>query len=70
MKIALDVMGGDHAPQNPIGGVKLALETLPQIEKIFLVGVPDIMERELAAQGVYSPKLEDRPRLPDRRYER
>ena len=25
MKIALDVMGGDFAPQSPIGGVKLAL---------------------------------------------
>jgi glycerol-3-phosphate acyltransferase PlsX len=59
MKIALDVMGGDHAPQNPIGGVKLALETLPQIEKIFLVGVPEVMEREMAAQGLkMSPKLE------------
>ncbi len=31
MKIALDVMGGDFAPQNPIGGVKLALESLPAI---------------------------------------
>ena len=31
MKIALDVMGGDHAPQNNIGGVKLALAALPQI---------------------------------------
>lgn len=58
MKIALDVMGGDHAPQNPIGGVKLALETLPQVEKIFLVGMPDVIERELKAQGVSSPKLE------------
>ncbi|MFM7604056.1 MAG: phosphate acyltransferase, partial [Prosthecobacter sp.] len=58
MKIALDVMGGDHAPQNPIGGVKLALESLPQVEKIYLVGVPEVMERELVTQGVSSPKLE------------
>ena len=58
MKIALDVMGGDHAPANPVGGVKLALESLPQIERIFLVGKPDVIEAELAAQGVKSEKLE------------
>ena len=58
MKIALDVMGGDHAPQNPLGGVKLALESLPQIDKLFLVGVPELIERELQAQGIASPKLE------------
>lgn len=59
MKIALDVMGGDHAPQNPMGGVKLALETLPQLEKLFLVGVPELIEREMQAQGIpASSKLE------------
>lgn len=58
MKIALDVMGGDHAPRNPMGGVKLALEELPQIEKIFLVGVPEVIEREMQHQGIpQSPKL-------------
>ncbi len=63
MKIALDVMGGDHAPQNPMGGVKLALESLPQIDRIFLVGVPEVIEREMAAQGIASPKLEIVPAL-------
>lgn len=58
MKIALDVMGGDYAPQNPLGGVKLALETLPQMEKLFLVGQPEVIERELAAQGIDRAKLE------------
>ena len=52
MKIALDVMGGDFAPQNPMGGVKLALESLPHIEKIFLVGQPEAIEREMTAQGI------------------
>lgn len=63
MKIALDVMGGDHAPQNPMGGVKLALDSLPQIETIFLVGVPEIIEREMSAQGIASPKLEIVPAM-------
>lgn len=58
MKIALDVMGGDFAPQNPIGGVKLALETLPQLTKLFLVGIPEVIEKELQRQGVSSPILE------------
>lgn len=55
MKIALDVMGGDHAPRNPIGGVKLALEELPLIERIYLVGVPEIIQRELDTQQVADP---------------
>jgi glycerol-3-phosphate acyltransferase PlsX len=58
MKIALDVMGGDFAPQNPIGGVKLALESLPQLTRLFLVGKPDVIEQELKLQGVSSPILE------------
>lgn len=58
MKIALDVMGGDHAPQNPIGGVKLALDSLPALTKLFLVGVPEVVESELKRQGVASPKIE------------
>lgn len=58
MKIALDVMGGDYAPQNNIGGVKLALESLPHLEKLYLVGTPDVVQSELDKQGVSSPKLE------------
>lgn len=58
MKIAIDVMGGDFAPQNPVGGIKLALAELPQIEKLFLVGVPEVIQKELDTQGVSSPRLE------------
>lgn len=54
MKIALDVMGGDFAPQNPMGGVKLALDELHQIEKIYLVGQPEAIEREMQVQGIPS----------------
>jgi glycerol-3-phosphate acyltransferase PlsX len=62
MKIALDVMGGDFAPQNPIGGVKLALESLPAITKLFLVGVPEVIEKELQAQRRLQPETGNRPR--------
>ncbi len=58
MKIALDVMGGDHAPQNPVGGVKLALPELPQMEKLYLVGIPEVIQKELDKQNVSDPRLE------------
>ncbi len=58
MKIALDVMGGDFAPQNPVAGVKLALPELPLMEKLFLVGVPEVIQKELDAQQVADPRLE------------
>ena len=38
MRIALDAMGGDYAPKNPIEGAVLALKEYPYIEKLFLVG--------------------------------
>jgi phosphate acyltransferase len=64
MKIALDVMGGDFAPQNPMGGVKLALESLPQIDKIYLVGQPEAIEREMQSQGIpASERLEIIPAM-------
>lgn len=38
MRIALDAMGGDHAPQNIIEGAVMALVENPKITKLFLVG--------------------------------
>ena len=58
MKIAIDVMGGDFAPQNPVGGIKLALAELQQISRLLLVGVPEVIQKELDTQGVSSPKIE------------
>jgi glycerol-3-phosphate acyltransferase PlsX len=36
MKIALDAMGGDHAPQNPVAGAVQALRDFPDVEVIFV----------------------------------
>ena len=36
MKIALDAMGGDHAPQNPVEGAVQALRDFPDVEVIFV----------------------------------
>lgn len=55
MRIALDAMGGDHAPDEIIAG---ALEALPQIDKedtILLVGPQDLLEQKLAALS-YDPE--------------
>lgn len=38
MRIALDAMGGDYAPQNIVAGAVDALRLYPQISKLFLTG--------------------------------
>lgn len=38
MRIAVDAMGGDFAPENIIEGVGLGLERFPQVERFYLVG--------------------------------
>ncbi len=38
MRIAVDAMGGDYAPENIIEGVGLAVERYPQVERFYLVG--------------------------------
>ena len=45
-KIAIDVMGGDHAPQAILEGAKLALESFQDIE-LDLFGDQTIIEKEL-----------------------
>ena len=47
MKIALDAMGGDHAPQNPIAGAVQALRDFPDVEIIF-VGDEEKIRLELS----------------------
>jgi glycerol-3-phosphate acyltransferase PlsX len=47
MKIALDAMGGDHAPQNPVAGAVQALRDFPDVEIIF-VGDEQKVRAELA----------------------
>lgn len=48
MKIALDAMGGDHAPQEIVLGGLQALEQYSQVEKIYFVGQRDKIEAVLA----------------------
>ena len=48
MKIALDAMGGDHAPQEIVLGGLQALQQYQEIEKVFLVGQRAPIEAVLA----------------------
>lgn len=48
MKIAVDAMGGDHAPAEIVAGALQALEQDKGLEGIFLVGKPEAIEPLLA----------------------
>jgi phosphate acyltransferase len=50
MKVALDAMGGDHAPAVNIGGAIEALRLYPKLEQLFLVGDQAVLEAECAKQ--------------------
>lgn len=58
IRVALDAMGGDHAPRTEIEGVALALGELPGEFRVQLVGPGAALEAELARH----PEL-DRSRL-------
>ena len=45
-------MGGDVAPRNPIGGLKLALQSMPHVDKFYLTGPTDVITAELDRQEV------------------
>ena len=47
MKVALDAMGGDYAPQACVAGAVLALGEFPHLEKLFLVGDETQIRAEL-----------------------
>jgi len=52
MKVALDAMGGDHAPSVNIGGAIDALRYYPKLKHIYLVGDEEILKAESRKQGL------------------
>ncbi|MBI3191385.1 MAG: hypothetical protein HYZ36_01885 [Pedosphaera parvula] len=48
MRIAVDVMGGDHGCGVIIAGAKMALESTPQIAELHLVGQQAEIQAALA----------------------
>lgn len=55
-RIALDAMGGDHAPHAAVAGALLALDELPSNHRIQLVGLPEVVEatRDSLLNGEFS----------------
>ena len=58
MRIAVDVMGGDHGCAVVIGGVKLALAADPRITSLLLVGQEDKIRPALSATGLSDPRAQ------------
>lgn len=52
MKVALDAMGGDHAPAVNIGGAIDALRYYPKLRHLYLVGVQETLVEECWRQGL------------------
>jgi len=57
IRIALDAMGGDHAPASPVAGAAAALADAPDDVAIQLVGPADALHREIASQGCAASRL-------------
>lgn len=58
MKIGLDIMGGDFAPNNCLDGAIMALESLPSDVKIVLIGDSDQAKKYLKEKGVSEDKFD------------
>jgi len=57
MRIALDAMGGDHAPDAIVEGATQSLDQLDSDDEVILVGRKEIVESKLAAFGGPRPRL-------------
>lgn len=58
IRVAIDAMGGDHAPAAPVAGAALARAKLGSDVVIQLVGQTAVIEAELAKQGVSRDGIE------------
>ena len=58
MRVALDVMGGDFAPQATVGGAALAVETFSEHDQLVLVGDKALIEPELRRRGITSSRIQ------------
>lgn len=57
MRIALDAMGGDHAPREIVRGAVEGLEFLGPEDRLVLIGVRDAVQAELGAAGANDARL-------------
>lgn len=57
MRIAVDAMGGDHAPQELISGVAEGLHYLAADDEVWLFGPQDRVQAECAGLGLSDPRV-------------
>ncbi|MEP2770846.1 MAG: phosphate acyltransferase PlsX [Fulvivirga sp.] len=58
MKIALDAMGGDYAPDCTVKGAALAAQEVPDNTTIVLVGKKDLIQQKIQEFGITSSNIE------------
>lgn len=58
MRLAVDVMGGDHAPDEILKGCILSLNDLAADDRLVLIGPQDIIEDTLHERRVDDPRIE------------
>lgn len=57
MRIAVDAMGGDHAPREIVAGAVEAARSLKDLTSLILVGQEEVIRQELKLHGAIPPKL-------------
>ena len=60
MRLAVDVMGGDHGPEELLQGVKLALAAEPALQTIMVVGREEELRPLCGRIGLRDPRLQVR----------
>ncbi len=60
MRLAVDVMGGDHGPEEMLHGVKLGLAAEPALRKVYVVGREAEIRTALERVGLSDPRVEVR----------
>ncbi|MCA9284407.1 MAG: phosphate acyltransferase PlsX, partial [Phycisphaerales bacterium] len=58
MRIGLDVMGGDHAPDEILKGGLAALDGLAADDRLVLVGDRRVIEEGMAERGIHDSRVE------------
>jgi len=58
MRIAIDAMGGDHAPEEIVKGALEAREVLDGDDRLQLIGPPEVLAEQLAALGADASAVE------------
>ena len=61
MRLAVDAMGGDFAPSEPVRGAVAALELLEPDDELVLVGRPEAIERELTKLDGWKGRISIEP---------